>query len=118
MNRPGPTRVQPGGNGQEAGSRALAYSKHNVGKKRRETTMAGKADLRRSRANNLSIWLLSCTALLAVSASKSMAQSAAAEPGLEDIIVTAEKRAENVQRVPLSIFAVTGEALEAAGVTG
>src|ERR1700688_2627345 len=89
-----------------------------LAKKRRETTMAGKADLRRSRANNLSIWLLSCTALLAVSACKSMAQSAAAEPGLEDIIVTAEKRAENVQRVPLSIFAVTGEALEAAGVTG
>ncbi|MDP9012211.1 MAG: hypothetical protein M3O41_06075, partial [Pseudomonadota bacterium] len=61
--------------------------------------MTVNADFRRSCANKLSIRILSCIALIAASASESMAQSADAGPGLEEIIVTAEKRAENVQRV-------------------
>jgi iron complex outermembrane recepter protein len=80
--------------------------------------MTVNADFRRSCANNLSIRILSCIALIAASASESMAQSADAGPGLEEIIVTAEKRAENVQRVPLSIVAISGEAMQAAGVEG
>jgi iron complex outermembrane receptor protein len=80
--------------------------------------MAGMANLRRSRASNLSIWLLSSVTLIAGSGSRAIAQSADADSALQEIIVTAEKRAENVQRVPLSIVAVTGEALQAAGVTG
>jgi iron complex outermembrane receptor protein len=35
--------------------------------------------------------------------------------GTEDIIVTAQKRAENVQNVPLSIVAVSGDTLRSAG---
>ncbi len=77
--------------------------------------MAAKAHLRRSLANNLSIGLLSCAALLAASVPKSMAQEVA-DSGLQEIIVTAEKRAENVQHVPLSIIAFSGAALEAAGI--
>lgn len=42
--------------------------------------------------------------------------AAAAPNQVEQIVVTAEKRAENIQNVPLSITAVTGQALQAAGV--
>jgi iron complex outermembrane receptor protein len=36
--------------------------------------------------------------------------------GLEEIVVTANKRAESVQRVPIAITAVTGDQLAAAGI--
>lgn len=39
-----------------------------------------------------------------------------AKPRLEEMIVTAQKRAESLQDVPLSVAAVTGEKLEDAGV--
>lgn len=38
------------------------------------------------------------------------------EDGVGDIIVTAQKRAENVQNVPLSVTAISGEAIERSGV--
>jgi iron complex outermembrane receptor protein len=39
-------------------------------------------------------------------------------PQLEEVIVTAEKRAENLQNVPIAISAFSGDAIEQAGVTG
>jgi iron complex outermembrane recepter protein len=42
--------------------------------------------------------------------------NSASQP-LEEIVVTAQKRAENVQNVPLSIVAVSGQALAAQGIT-
>ena len=39
------------------------------------------------------------------------------EEGVADIVVTAQRRSENLQRVPISVTAVTGEALKASGVT-
>ena len=36
---------------------------------------------------------------------------------LEEIVVTAQKRAENLQKVPLSVVAIGGPALEARGIT-
>lgn len=36
--------------------------------------------------------------------------------GLEEIVVTARKRSENIQDVPISIYAKTGEALKNAGI--
>jgi iron complex outermembrane receptor protein len=47
-------------------------------------------------------------------------QSAASQPEggqLQEIIVTAQKRSQNVQDTPLSVTAVSGAALEAASVT-
>jgi iron complex outermembrane recepter protein len=38
--------------------------------------------------------------------------------GLDDIIVTARKREENLQKAPATILAVTGEALQTRGITG
>lgn len=42
--------------------------------------------------------------------------SDAQDAGLDDIVVTAQKRSENIQSVPVSIVAVSSEALERAGV--
>jgi len=39
------------------------------------------------------------------------------DQGLQDIVVTAQRRSENVQRTALSITAVTGEAMASRGVT-
>lgn len=48
-----------------------------------------------------------------------MAQSSSPEQkGLDEIIVTAQKREENLQSTPLSISAVTSETLEARGIIG
>jgi iron complex outermembrane recepter protein len=48
----------------------------------------------------------------AAAASENTAAEPAAEEGLADIVVTAQKRSENLQNVPISVTAVTGEAVE------
>src|SRR3546814_12140129 len=60
----------------------------------------------------------SAIALLAVLTAPALAQetpqgdaSGQAETGLQDIVVTAQKRAENVQSVPVAITAVSGDML-------
>lgn len=51
------------------------------------------------------------------SSGTAMAQTAETQPeGIAEIVVTAQKRAENVQDVPLSITAFSGETLAAAGI--
>ena len=63
-----------------------------------------------------------CIAILALLAAASAspnvnAQEQVSDQNLEEIVVTAEKRTVSVKDVPISIFAVTGERLEDAGVT-
>ncbi len=55
-------------------------------------------------------------ALLAPLAPPTHAQQPGAEAGLEEIIVSARRREENLQTVPLAITAFSGESLEARGV--
>lgn len=84
-----------------------------------------KKTLLRSRAGSAA--LLSCTAFIALPSAayaqdtdaSAEAVAASEEPsyGLQTIIVTAQKRAENVQDTPLSITAVSGETLAAQGIT-
>ena len=45
------------------------------------------------------------------------ADQAAARRGVEEIVVTAQKREENINDVPMSIQAATGDELAALGVT-
>jgi iron complex outermembrane recepter protein len=45
------------------------------------------------------------------------AQEAANAPGLAEIIVTAEKRSENIQDVPISVIALNAQQLKDSGVT-
>jgi iron complex outermembrane receptor protein len=46
-----------------------------------------------------------------------MAEAAQPVPGLEEIIVTAQRRPENIQTVPLSIVAFSAESLRRLGMT-
>jgi iron complex outermembrane recepter protein len=59
----------------------------------------------------------SALALIAVAAAPAVAQDAAPaeEEGYGDIIVTAQKREENLQAVPVAISVVSGDAIAAAG---
>lgn len=58
--------------------------------------------------------MITSAALLASSAAH--AQEGPTSAGLEEVVVTAQRRAENVITVPLSISASTGEALKASGI--
>lgn len=73
--------------------------------------------------------LLSAVALVAVGPHEAWAQNvnAAAPPAdsgtsssgvIDEIIVTAQKRSENLQNVPIAVTAITENSLEAAGVRG
>ncbi len=44
--------------------------------------------------------------------------AAQATAEIETIVVTAERRAENVQEIPIAITAITGDSLDASGTTG
>lgn len=55
--------------------------------------------------------------LLCSTAQGALAQDVAPEGGIQEIIVTAQKRAENVQNVPIAISAFTSAALQERAVT-
>lgn len=66
--------------------------------------------------------LLATTAVIAAMAPGAHAQSApatppAAAPGLEEIVVTAQRRSENLQKAGLAVSAVTGDTLARQGIT-
>jgi iron complex outermembrane recepter protein len=53
----------------------------------------------------------------AVAAGSSFAQQATSQPVLTEIIVTAQKREQNIQDVPISVIALSAEQLKDGGVT-
>jgi len=64
-------------------------------------------------------WLLaavSASALLAAVATTAQAQEAREPDTLDDVIVTAQKREQSLQEVPISVTALTTETLQEAGV--
>lgn len=73
------------------------------------------------RIKHMTAVLLASAAVPAIAQDAPVAQPAAQEPqstvGIEDIIVTAQRRGENLQKVPIAITAVTAKTLEASGIT-
>jgi iron complex outermembrane receptor protein len=64
--------------------------------------------------------LLASAATVALVAGQAHAQApaaAASDSQIQEVVVTAQKRAENIQNVPLSISSVSGDTLRTAGVT-
>ena len=63
-------------------------------------------------------WLAGASTVLALTAAggEAMAQSAPPAGTIEEIVVTARKRAESLQDAPISITAMTAESMERAGV--
>src|SRR6185436_9383394 len=57
-----------------------------------------------------------CTAPGLAHAADAEAAAAPEAAGVEEVVVTAQKRAENIQDVPLSIMAVSEKAMAAKGV--
>lgn len=70
--------------------------------------------------NTLSAWILGASAATVSGIGVALAQSPPAreaEGGLEEVIVTAQKQTENLQRTPAAITAIPGDSLVTAGVT-
>jgi iron complex outermembrane receptor protein len=61
--------------------------------------------------------LLLAVSALATSPARAQSVSAADTPGLEEVIVTAERRSESAQSAPLALTVVTGDQLAAQGVS-
>ena len=61
-------------------------------------------------------FVVTATALGALASGFVFAQEAAT-PALEEIIVTAQKRSENLQDVPISVVAVSAQQIRDAGIT-
>jgi iron complex outermembrane receptor protein len=73
---------------------------------------------RRPNRHNLSPVGFSALAATALFAAPALAQQEApAGQGLEEIVVTAEKREENLQNVPIAVTAMTGDTLTATGIS-
>ena len=64
--------------------------------------------------------LMGGAATLCLLATPAIAAAAAAQPAseVETLIVTAQRREENIQRVPIAVSALEGSALQDQGVTG
>ena len=79
-----------------------------------ETTLSSNQSIQRA------IWaILGTTTAVGGLAPRSLAADAAAAPssGLEEIVVTAQRRTENIQNVPITIQAIGGEQLKQLNVT-
>ena len=61
--------------------------------------------------------IIAITASSAASAQTAAASAAPDTVGIEDIVVTAQKRAENLQKTPAAVTALSGERLVSSGIT-
>jgi iron complex outermembrane receptor protein len=80
--------------------------------------IAGKRDLLALLAGHPLRGVLLCTALTAVPAFSQQAAVSSGTAQLEEIEVTAQRRSERLQNVPIAVTAITAEQAAAQGITG
>jgi iron complex outermembrane recepter protein len=74
--------------------------------------------------SQLGLATLACTSLIALGSNSALAQAEAqaqtegSSGGIEEIVVTAQRRSENLQQTPIAITAMTADSLTAQGITG
>src|SRR5690349_5057766 len=62
------------------------------------------------------VWFAAVSAVALAATAPALAADAEGSATIEEVVVTAQKRAENIQDVPLSIMAVSEKAMEARGI--
>jgi iron complex outermembrane recepter protein len=67
--------------------------------------------------NKCAAFVCACNVALMASPSLYAQTAASGSDQIEEIVVTAQKREQNLQKVPISVTAVSGEMLEAQGIT-
>jgi iron complex outermembrane receptor protein len=65
----------------------------------------------------LAAWLCTATALAGVARAQPVTPTQVPSEKLEEVVVTAEKRASTIQKTPISVTVLTGKDLQAAGLT-
>ena len=62
-------------------------------------------------------WIIFLSGAIAVSPCRADEETAAAPTALDEVIVTAEKRSQNIQDVPISVIALSAQQMQDSGVT-
>lgn len=81
-------------------------------------SLASRRDSRALVSTRLRCAVICCTAMTAVPAAAQQSPANVDRTQLEEIIVTAQRRSENLQKVPIAITAYTAERAAAEGITG
>jgi len=73
--------------------------------------------IKRSRVIGGTLLLVGAAPVLAQEQASTTAATASESGGLAEIVVTAERRAENIQHVPIAVTAFTADALQSRNLT-
>ncbi|MDB5367799.1 MAG: hypothetical protein JWM77_3726 [Rhodospirillales bacterium] len=104
--------------GSDAFDAAIGGDGGNTCEKReRQRACRGGFGMTGKKIGRALLWSCATSALLAPAAA--MAQSAAADSGgVQEIMVTAQRRAESLQSVPIAVTAITAETIEKSNIRG
>src|ERR1700722_3274970 len=70
----------------------------------------------RTMTNKCAAFVCACSAALMAPPRLHAQTAASGSDQIEEVVVTAQKREQNLQKVPISVTAVSGETLEAQGI--
>src|SRR3546814_14887284 len=84
----------------------------------KDDQFSAKPRLNKTLASRLIRGFLLCSALTPFPVLAQAASTSDSGPQVEDIVVTAQRRSENLQSVPIAVSAITSDQAAAQGITG